>query len=152
MRTRPSSIPLRPLIAVVVIALLLGAASAVTARAASVGPQQSAHAPETFPAAIAGGFAAGAAIPAGDVLLSRRVTMQPGESWRTVTFTCPAGIRALAPGLTDPSELTMAVAADQYRRPRRRFRLRVRPAPARFVSEPTASGTVFLVCGTRLPR
>lgn len=152
MRLQPSSISARHVLAVVVLAILLGLASALTAHAATVGPQQSATAPETFPVAIAGGFRIGAPIPGDDVLLSRLISMAPDEDWHTVTFTCPAGTHALSPGLGDPSELTLAVAGTEYRRPRRRFHVSVRPAPARFVGGDVASGTAYLVCGDRLPR
>jgi hypothetical protein len=153
MRTRPSSTPGRRVLALVVGALLLGAASvgldAATAHAADIGRQQAGRAPQRFPTDIPGGYHRGARIPRGYVLLSRRVRMRPNEGWAPVRFTCPAGVRALSPGLNDPSELTIRIDPAQYRGRHRRFRVDVRPAPPQFVHGSVASGRVYLVCGPR---
>jgi hypothetical protein len=153
MPTRPTPTRGRRVVAVAVAALLLGAASAgldaVTAHAAAVGAQDVMGPPKRFPADIPGGYRRGALIPRGFVLLSRRVRMRPDEGWAPVRFTCPAGVRALAPGLNDPSELTFQIAGTQYRSARRRFVVDVHPAPAGFVHGRYASGRVYLVCGHR---
>jgi hypothetical protein len=76
--------------------------------------------------------------------------MQVGERPRPLRLTCPRRLVALTPGLQDPSELGLTVHdTAQYHHPRRVFRLRVFPAPARFVKGDRANGHVYLLCGPK---
>jgi hypothetical protein len=155
MRSEPHVTQGRRLFALVVCALLLGAASvgldAATAHAATVGRQVTVGPPARFPIDFAGrAWSRGQTIPAGYAMLRRRVAMKAGERRRTVYFTCPAGTVAFEPGLPDVSAIGINVRdVFQYHHPRRRFRLAVWPAPAEQLRGPVARGPVYFLCGPR---
>ncbi|MCW2985181.1 MAG: hypothetical protein JWR63_2751, partial [Conexibacter sp.] len=113
MRSTPSPTSGRRLLALVVCALLLGAASvgldAVTAHAATIGPQETLRPPRAFPVEFGGrAWTQGHPIPAGHVVLRRRIALADREK-RVVRFTCPAGMVALGPALPEGSAITFVV-------------------------------------------
>jgi hypothetical protein len=155
MRSQPSSTPGRRVLALVVGALLLGAISvgvdAATARGATIGPQAVLRPPARFPVDFAGRrYRLHGQIPKGFAVVHRLVRMRVGERPQPLRFTCPRRLVALEPGLKDPSEIGFQVDdLSQYRHPARVFRLRVYPAPARFVKGDMAGGRAYVLCGPR---
>src|SRR4051794_19722628 len=150
MRSQPASTSGRRLAALVVCMLLLGAASAgfdaVLAHAATIGPQDTIRPPQRFPVEFAGrAYDIGAPIPAGHVVLRRRVALRDGER-RTMRFRCPAGTIVAGPALPESSPITFVVRdLAQYRHRGRRFRLAALRAPTA-VAGTVARGRIYLLC------
>jgi hypothetical protein len=151
MRTQPTSTSGRRVAALVVCMLLLGAASvgfdAATAHAATIGRQDVLRSPQHFPVEFAGrAYAIGKPIPAGHVVLRRRVALADGER-RTVRFSCPRGTVAIEPALPEFSAITFVVRdLSQYRRPTSRFHVAALRAPTA-ADGVLARGRIYVLCG-----
>lgn len=152
MRSQTTPTSGRRLAALVIAALLLGAASvgfdAATARAATIGRQETLRPPSHQPVEFAGRrYRMGAPIPRGHVVLRRRVTVRVGEEPR-VTFTCPRKTVALSPAASEDTDLGFTVRnTKQYQHPRRVFALYAVAFTDATGGE--AHGRLYLLCGPK---
>jgi hypothetical protein len=158
MRSEPTITPARRLLALVLCALLLGAASvgfdAVTAHAATIGPQSALRAPATFPIDFGGReWDQGGRIPRGFAVLRRTITMRRDERPKGVHYTCPRRTVAFQPGVPEWGHIGVNVHdLGQYNHPGRRFHFSINPAP--MLKADTTRSPVYVLCGPRseIPR
>jgi hypothetical protein len=130
---------------------LLALAVPALAGAATIGPQVERSSPSRYPTNLPGCrplCRRGAVIPRGRVLLSRKITLEPGERRARVRFVCPARHRLMTFGGLMTGDVVPQIPSSELPYTNHRAATIIAERALAPLSQPS-SGTLYAVCGRR---